>query len=317
MAFSPPSPRRSVRNSTPESGCIIFLMIESPLPEVVEDSDMDTSTPANFSSSTELDRKDSTKERLLVAGDRKQPASISTILHHVSNGLSILEAMAYSCSTPISADTSEILPIESKSSSVSSTHSSLSYSATATALNCFRKRWSNKSSKNNPNIAFLSLSLPAISSILFSSFSFDSSISFVKKLATGLAIFVVLEKSVWCMPNFRRNDELGEGFEPSSFIIPSVGGRSKRRSNGRDEDTAASRSIKVPKGPKDPHLKPESDNRIIACWTTSSFLMALDSEVGFFDDSIGAPPDSLDSTGSLAFSLKGMRFVLKLIVKTP
>mmetsp|Transcript_7777 Transcript_7777/g.14117 ORF Transcript_7777/g.14117 Transcript_7777/m.14117 type:complete len:249 (+) Transcript_7777:1157-1903(+) len=156
IALSPPSPKRSVLNSTPEPGCIIRRMMPSPPSTNFDIASADTSIAVS-DSFREIGRG-TIEVSLSKEGAKHVTIPTSIILHHVKNGLRILAAIAYSCSTPISAETSEMLPTESMSSFASSIHSALSYSAAATALSCFRSSDSNRSSKNSPSFSLLFIS---------------------------------------------------------------------------------------------------------------------------------------------------------------
>mmetsp|Transcript_4129 Transcript_4129/g.10203 ORF Transcript_4129/g.10203 Transcript_4129/m.10203 type:complete len:247 (+) Transcript_4129:2088-2828(+) len=121
------------------------------------------------------------------------------------------------------------------------------------------------------------------------------------------------------------NTAFGDGFESSSLTIPSVGARSNLKSNGKEVDTASKSFSKVANGPKDPHRKPESDNLIMACCTTSSFLIGR--EVGGVFGGGGGGLARLSDVPSSSFSScrlvsggsssVGTKLVLKLRVNTP
>mmetsp|Transcript_4128 Transcript_4128/g.10199 ORF Transcript_4128/g.10199 Transcript_4128/m.10199 type:complete len:203 (+) Transcript_4128:1356-1964(+) len=146
IAFSFPSPSLNVLNSTPEPGWIMRLVNPSPdfndvdFPRVdISISVSDAASVTGISSMVEIFSSN--------CGAKRPTAAISVIRHQFSNGLKILDAVAYACSTPASIDTSEILPTES-ASSFSVKNSELSYSAAATPLSCFliserRSNWRN------------------------------------------------------------------------------------------------------------------------------------------------------------------------------
>mmetsp|Transcript_21010 Transcript_21010/g.25996 ORF Transcript_21010/g.25996 Transcript_21010/m.25996 type:complete len:209 (+) Transcript_21010:2114-2740(+) len=129
-------------------------------------------------------------------------------------------------------------------------------------------------------------------------------------------------------------------------MMPCAGGSLNSKAKGREADTVSKSLIRDGNGPKDPHRNPASDNRIMACWTTSSeftgrgdtgvvevTVLALpvsDVLLGLLD--LPCPPSSVEVLSCLlpseassfdcfapgtSGSITEIKLVLKLNVNTP